>query len=73
MGQAIESEFICDGRYQIHSIKAVGRHRARIIEIEDVDRQQRIHGTASKLHKMAMQLRMQPSADMARFIRRIAR
>ncbi len=46
MAQVIESRFVCDGRYRIQSINAVGRHRARIIEIEDVDRRERIprHG-----------------------------
>lgn len=54
MAQLIESRFICDGRYRIHSIKAVGRHRARIIEIEDVDRGLRFHGSASKLDRLAL-------------------
>ncbi len=56
MAQAIESWFICDGRYRIHSIKAVGRHQSRVIEIEDVDSRERFHGTASKLQHMALKL-----------------
>jgi hypothetical protein len=37
MARVIESWFICDGRYRIHSVKPVGSHPERIIEIEDVD------------------------------------
>lgn len=73
MGQAIETEFICDGRYRIHSIKAIGRQRGRIIEIEDIEAQRRFHGPPSKLEEMALKLRVRPSFDMAKFIRRIAR
>lgn len=69
MGQAIETEFVCDGRYRIHSVKGWGRQRDRIIEIEDVDLQKRYHGTAPKLEKMASKLRAHPLANMARFLR----
>jgi hypothetical protein len=63
MAQVIESRFMCDGRYRIHSINAVGRHRGRIIEIEDVDRRERIHGTASKLDRLALRLLCQAWRD----------
>jgi len=56
MAQLIESRFICDGRYRIQSINAVGRHRGRIIEIEDVDRRARFHGTASNLDRLVLRL-----------------
>ena len=56
MAQVIESRFICDGRYRIHSINAVGQRRGRIIEIEDVDRRERFHGTASKLDRLVLRL-----------------
>jgi hypothetical protein len=69
VAQAIESQFICDGRYRIQSIKALGRQRARIIEIEDVDRGVRFHGTALKLERMAAKLRAQPLLNIARLIR----
>jgi hypothetical protein len=70
MAQVIESRFICDGRYRIQSIKALGRHRGRIIEIEDVDRRLRFHGTASKLEQMASKLHAQPFAGRGRGLRR---
>ena len=56
MAQLIESRFICDGRYLVHSINTVGRHRGRIIEIEDVDRRFRFHGPPSKLDEMVLRL-----------------
>ena len=56
MAQVIESRFICDGRYRIQSINAVGRRRGRIIEIEDVDRRERFHGTASTLDRLVLRL-----------------
>ena len=56
MARAIESWFICDGRYCIHSIKPVGLHPARIIEIEDVDTRERFHGSGGKLERLAFAL-----------------
>lgn len=56
MAQLIDSRFICDGRYRVHSISTVGRRRGRIIEIEDVDRRERFHGTPSKLDRLALRL-----------------
>ena len=56
MAQLIESRFICDGRYRVHWINGVGRHRPRIIEIEDIDRQERFHGPPSKLDRLALKL-----------------
>ena len=56
MAQVIETRFVCDGRYRIQSINAVGRHRARIIEIEDVDRGEQFHGTASKMDRLVLKL-----------------
>ena len=63
MARVIESRFICDGRYRIQSINAVGRHRARIIEIEDVDRRERFHGTAWALHRLVLKLQVQAYRD----------
>jgi hypothetical protein len=56
MAQGITSWFICDGRYRVHAIDAVGRHRARIIEIEDVDTGERVHGTARRLERLFLSL-----------------
>jgi hypothetical protein len=52
MGQAITSWFICDGRYRVHAIEAVGRRSARIIEIEDVDSGERFHGSPQRLQRL---------------------
>lgn len=56
LARAIESWFICDGRYRIHSINPVGRYPARIIEIEDVDTRERFYGSGEELERMAFSL-----------------
>ena len=53
MARVIESWFICDGRYRIYSVKAVGSHPDRIIEIEDVDSRKRFHGSGADLERLA--------------------
>jgi hypothetical protein len=63
MARVIESRFICDGRYRIQSVNAVGRHRGQIIEIEDVDGRARFHGPASKLDRLVLTLMNQASRD----------
>jgi hypothetical protein len=73
MAQLIESRFICDGRYRIHFINAVGRHRGRIIEIEDIDRRERFHGPASTLHRRLLNLLSQDDRDRWANRKRVAR
>lgn len=53
MARAIQCWFICNGRYRIHSVKPVGSHPERIIEIEDVDRCERFHGSGAELERLA--------------------
>ena len=57
MAQTIVSWFICDGRFRVHAINAVGRRSGRIIEIEDVDLGERVHGTARRLERLLQSLR----------------
>ena len=52
MGQAITSWLICDGRYRVHAVDALGRRPARIIEIEDVDSGERFHGSPQRLQRL---------------------
>jgi hypothetical protein len=54
MAAAIESWFICNGRYRIHSVKSVGSYPERIIEIEDVDTRERFHGSGADLERLAV-------------------
>ena len=56
MAQAIVSWFICDGRFRVHAINAVGRRSAKIIEIEDVDTGERFHGSARRLERLFLAL-----------------
>ena len=57
MAQLMESWFICDGRFRVHAINPVGRRGGRIIEIEDVDSGERVHGTARRLERLVNSLR----------------
>lgn len=52
MAQTITTWFICDGRYRVEAIQAVGRRPARIIEIEDVASGERFHGPARRLQHL---------------------
>jgi hypothetical protein len=52
MAQTITAWFICNGRYRVEAIQAVGRRTARIIEIEDVDSGERFHGSARRLQNL---------------------
>jgi hypothetical protein len=56
MAQTIVSWFICDGRYRVHAINAVGRQSAKIIEIEDIDSGERFHGSARRLERSFLSL-----------------
>src|ERR1044072_8795391 len=56
MARLIESWFICDGRYRIHSVKPVGAHPEQIIEIEDVDNCKRFHGSGADLERLGFSL-----------------
>jgi hypothetical protein len=56
MAQTIVSWFICDGRYRVHAINAVGRQSAKIIEIEDIDSGERFHGSARRLKRLFLSL-----------------
>ncbi len=57
MAQLVVSWFICDGRLRVHAINAVGRRSGRIIEIEDIDTGERVHGTARRLERLLHSLR----------------
>lgn len=52
MAQKLLSFFICDGRFRIHAINAVGRCRGRIIEVEEVDTGERIYGSARRMERL---------------------
>jgi hypothetical protein len=56
MAQAVTSWFICDGKFRVQAINALGRRRARIIEIEEVDSGERFHGSARKLERLFLML-----------------
>jgi hypothetical protein len=41
----------------VHAINAVGRRSGRIIEIEDIDTGERVHGVARRLERLVDTLR----------------
>jgi hypothetical protein len=49
MAQQIVSWFVCDGRFRVHAINAVGRRKGRIVEAEEVDSGERFYGSARRL------------------------
>jgi hypothetical protein len=57
MAQVVVSWFICGGRLRVHAVNAVGRRSGRIIEIEDIDTGERVHGSARRLERLARALR----------------
>src|SRR5258708_8532477 len=58
MAQLVVSWFICDGRFRVHAINAVGRRSGRIIEIEDIDTGERVHGSSRRLERLMQTLRL---------------
>jgi len=46
----------------VHAINAVSRRSGRIIEIEDVDSGERVHGTARRLERLLRSLRESSSS-----------
>jgi hypothetical protein len=63
MAQLSVSWFICDGRIRVHAINAVGRRSGRIIEIEDIDTGERVHGSFQRLERMMQTLRQLDDAS----------
>jgi hypothetical protein len=58
MAQLIVSWFVDDGRFRVHAINAVGRRKGRIIEVEEVDTRERFHGSARRLERLVLTLRI---------------
>ena len=52
MAQQMVSWFVCDGRYKVHAVNAVGQRSGRIIEVEDIDTGERIHESARRLLRL---------------------
>jgi hypothetical protein len=57
MAQIVVSWFICDGRFRVHAIKPAGRHQGRIIEIEEIETGERVHGSPRRLERIMRTLR----------------
>ena len=61
MAQQIGSLFVCDVRFRVHAINAVGRRKGRIVEVEEVDTGERFHGSARRLKRLVERLRVSSS------------
>ena len=65
MAQLVVSWFICDGRLRVHAINDLGCRSGRIIEIEDIDTGERVHGSARRLERLLpMGLRCERGDDL---------
>jgi hypothetical protein len=60
MAQKVVSWLICDGRFRVHAINAVGLRSGRLIEIEDIDSGKRVHGSARRLERLVQGLSKLP-------------
>jgi hypothetical protein len=56
MAQQVVSWFVCNGRFKVHAINAVGRCRGRIIEMEDAETGDRIHDSAQRMLRLVRTL-----------------
>jgi hypothetical protein len=49
MAQQVVSWLICNGRFKVHAVNAIGRCRGRIIEMEDMETGERVHDSAQRM------------------------
>jgi hypothetical protein len=52
MAQLTVSWLVSDGQFRVHAINAVGRRKGRIVEVEEVDTGERVHGSARRLERL---------------------
>ena len=52
MAQQVVSWFICNGRFKVHAVNAVGRRSGRIIEMEDMETGERVHDSARRMWRL---------------------
>ncbi len=56
MAQQMVSWFVCDGRFRVHAINAVGRRKGRIVEVEEVETGEGFYGSARRLERLVQTL-----------------
>ena len=57
MAQLVVSWLVSDGSFRVHAINAVGRRKGRILEVEEVDSVERVHGSPRRLERLVQRLR----------------
>ena len=53
----VVSWLVSDGSFRVHAINAVGRRKGRILEVEEVDSGERVHGSPRRLERLVQRLR----------------
>src|SRR5260370_33467469 len=56
MAQQMVSWFVCDGRFRVHAINAVGRRKGRIVGVEEVETGEGFYGSARRLERLVQTL-----------------
>ena len=57
MAQLVVSWLICSGRIRVHAINAIGQRKGRIVEVEEVETGERVHGSPRRLERLVQRLR----------------
>src|SRR5262245_17716351 len=52
MAQQVVSWFVCNGRFKVHAVNAIGQYRGRIIEMEDMETGERVHDCAQRMLRL---------------------
>ena len=52
MAQQVVSWFICNGRFRVHAVNAVGRRSGRVIELVDTDTGECVHDSARRMLRL---------------------
>jgi hypothetical protein len=57
MAQLVVSWLICSGRIRVHAINAIGQRKGRIVEVEEVETGELVHGSPRRLERLVHTLR----------------
>src|SRR5215471_12561737 len=52
MAQQVVSWFVCNGRFRVHAVNAIGQCRGRIIEMEDMETGECVHDCAQRMLRL---------------------
>jgi hypothetical protein len=72
LAQLVHSRSICDGRFCVHAIEDIGRHKPHIIAIELIDTGEQVHGCARWLDDIVRELQAIHAVALAEAVRNTA-